>query len=198
MTDNTENVCDTCEELARVHILERYEEGAPVFRHFCTDCADKVDESTASSPFMLDRHRASTASLLILIGVSLGAMGIAADYIGIPRGSGFGWLRFLGLAIGALLVLVGALIRIDVVGLAGTVIFGLTACVSLFGLSKASGIGWKQQLAVLVGLALMLTGLMLKRRTDGEDGQKDESLTKQRAGLEFDSRYGDTDSRSND
>lgn len=117
------------------------------------------------------------ASILIGIGIFFGLSGIAADYIGIPRGSGFGWLRLLALGTGALFVLVGALIRVDAIGIIGAVLFGLTACVSLFGLTQVSGIGWKQQLAMTVGLLLIVTGLLLRRLANGGSGEQGKRLT---------------------
>lgn len=169
-----ECVCETCGEPARVHVLEEYRQGAPVFRHACLDCADRA---MISAHHTVHHNRASMASLLIGIGIFFGVLGVAADYIAIPTGNGFGWLRLLGLGVGALFVLVGTLIRVDAIGIAGAILFGLTACVSLFGLTQVSGLGWKQQLAMTIGLMLILTGLLLRRWANGASGEQGERLT---------------------
>jgi membrane protein implicated in regulation of membrane protease activity len=181
-----ENTCDKCQEPARVHILEEYEKGTPLFRHLCLSCADALSEETARGSRGTNGNRASMASILIMVGIFFGIVGMASDYIGISRGSGFGWLRLLGLLVGVLFVLVGALIRVDAIGVAGSIILGLTACVSLFGLSQVSGIGWKQQLAMTVGLLLILTGVLLKRWVNRETGEDDGRLTREETGLQFD------------
>ena len=71
--------------------------------------------------------------------------------------AGFGWHKECGLSLGALLMLVGALARADVVACGGALVFGASLVAGLFGFSHAHGFGYKQQ-ALLVA-AVMCVGV---------------------------------------
>ncbi len=161
----TDEKCETCGRPARVRVLEEYQDGAPVFKQYCLECADqRSDRTVANSDPTSDKPRLSFASLMILAGLLIATVAVLGDYIGI-RGSGaMGWYQVAGLVIGALFVVLGAMLRADVIALFGTIVFGLAVCVDLFGLSAMPGIGWKQGLAIVVGVALMVVGVVLRFR----------------------------------
>ena len=164
---NNNDVCEICGEPTRVRILEGYIDGKPMLRHFCFRCAD---EAHVKMQVMAGEHsgrRMSIGGLLIFAGLFVGAIGVLGDYLGIEGHSGLGWYQQTGIALGALLIVVGSLFRVDTMAEAGVLVFGLSLLADVFGLRGAAGIGWKQQLATLAGVAMALTGIWLRRRARG-------------------------------
>lgn len=155
--------CQVCGREARVRTLANYEAGKPVFGLFCLECADhhpyKTQSITAS-----DRSRLSFAFLLFFVGIFVVILGAWGDCFGIHDSSGFGWYQRTGIAIGGFVLLLGAMFRVEAMAVIGAVVFGLAALSDVFGLGDSAGIGWKQQLLIVIGLALALTGLWLRRR----------------------------------
>jgi hypothetical protein len=105
-----------------------------------------------------ERSRLRLSTLLGLVGCALGVFVLLFDWLVPPHlTAGFGWRKECGLSLGALLVLVGALARTDVVVCGGAFVFGASLVAGLFGLSPAPGFGYKQQ-ALLVA-AVMCVGV---------------------------------------
>jgi hypothetical protein len=157
--------CDICGKPASVRVLERYADGEPVFKRYCLECAQRVGGAATMKGGATSRHRMSRGSLLIAAGVLIVIVAATGDYIGIRGSSGFGWYQALGICLGALFVLIGALLGVDVFAIFGTIVFGLAACSDLLGIAGVPGIGWKQNLAIFAGVVMTTVGVILRFRT---------------------------------
>lgn len=100
-------------------------------------------------------------------GILLTLVGVSIDGLGLHGNQGVGWLQGPALVVGGLMIVVGALLRADVVGLAGTVLFGLAALADVRGSVGEPGIGWRQALVIAVGLTALSIGLIWRRRSAG-------------------------------
>lgn len=156
--------CEICGQPARVRVLAKYLNGAPVFKQYCLDCADKHHDTPPRQRDPWSRQHMSFASLLMVAGVFIVIVAAMGDYLGIRGVSGFGWYQSMGICIGAFFVLLGAMLRADVVAVFGTIVFGLAACSDLLGIKGAEGIGWKQNLAIAAGVVLTAVGVILRVR----------------------------------
>ncbi len=155
--------CEVCGARVELIILADYEEGRPVFRQFCLDCAEKVDEVVASNSRITHTPRLGVPGMLIFAGLLAGAIVAVADYVGVGGASGFGWYQHAGLGIGLLTLLIGALLRVDVVLVFGTLAIAIAAFSDLLVLRYQPGFGWKQQVACLVSVLLVTAGVLLRR-----------------------------------
>lgn len=166
-------VCEGCGAPARVRILRGYRDGRPVRHAFCLSCAEQLGEQLAPTAYSggrpTGRVRLSSGAVLIFGGLLVVLVGLCADYFGVGGHPGMGWLQQAGLATGLLLVGIGALLRVDVLNVAGALCVGLAALADVLGSGPSPGIGWRQQLAIGAGLALVMLGLVLRhrRRTRG-------------------------------
>ncbi len=156
--------CQTCGQPVRVRILKGYTGGKPMLEHFCSKCADEAQVTIRTTLDESAKQRLSIGALLIFAGLFVGIIGVFGDYLGIEGHSGFGWHQQVGIVLATVFVLVGSLFRVDTLAVVGVVAFGLSVFADLFGLTSAPGIGWKQQLATSIGIAIVLTGILLKRR----------------------------------
>ncbi len=154
--------CEVCGKPARVRVLERYAGGGPVFRHYCLDCADRQHESGSHPPSGPSGQRLSIGSILMVTGLFIVLIAVLGDHLGIRGLPGFGWRQALGLLLGAALVSIGAVLRTDVVAVFGTLVFALAALSDLFGFQSAEGLGWKQRLAIVIGVSLTALGLVMR------------------------------------
>ncbi|MBN1345163.1 MAG: hypothetical protein JXQ73_20885 [Phycisphaerae bacterium] len=164
MDDEVRHRCEICGEPARVRVLDRYANGEPVFRQYCLDCADRDDPIGGPGSGPSSRHHLTFASLMIVAGLSISLLGALGDYVGVHSGVGIGWYQTIGIAVGALFVLIGALLGADVIAVFGTIVFGLAACADLMGFGGVAGIGWKQNLAIFAGVVLTFVGVLLRLR----------------------------------
>jgi len=151
-----------CGKPARVLVLVGYDGPKPLRRHLCLRCAETAFEDYLVEPNGAPRSRLSVASLLIAGGILVAAVGATADEWGVQGSSGFGWKQQSALAVGGLLVVLGGLLRADVVAVVGTVLFGLGALADLFGTFGSPGMGWRQMLLIFAGLVSMCWGLLLR------------------------------------
>jgi hypothetical protein len=156
--------CEHCGKLARVYILEGYADGKPLRRCLCLNCADTEDERWLDGDTGLIGGRRSSASLLTAVGLLLLAFGAFVDELGIHTSIGFGLKQQTSLLIGALVVILGGLLRIDVLTVAGVILFGLAALADVFREIGSPGVGWQQGMAIVAGVAFLLAGLLLRRR----------------------------------
>ncbi|MEW6249150.1 MAG: hypothetical protein AB1716_00760 [Planctomycetota bacterium] len=144
--------CVACGQLARVHILHDYARGAPVYQRLCLDCA-----LHAAAPLPSVPHRWRGTVVAVLIAVGLGSVSLVADAL-IPNSvPGFGWIQRAGVAAGALLVVVGTFMRVDVIALAGIFLFGSALAKDWF--DPTPGFGWKQQLVLAASAACLVYGV---------------------------------------
>lgn len=153
--------CVACGRPARVRILKGYAAGQSVIRPYCLDCADRqwADVSTQAIPSV---HRVSLGSLIVVAGLTMAAIGLTGDYLGIPGNHGFGSYKLTGLVAGGFLICVGAFLRADILAVAGTVTFALAISANILGQIGGSGFGWKHQLAIGTGLVLASIGLLVR------------------------------------
>lgn len=153
--------CQVCGQPARVKILEGYLSGEPVFRHFCFACAERFHRDMSALETGGPGRRLSYGVLLTLVGFMIVGLGALGDHLGIHGSRGFGWYQLLILGLGLLLMILGALTRVEIMAVMGTLIAGLTACSDLLRLSGAPGVGWKQQTALVLGLVLAAVGILM-------------------------------------
>ena len=150
--------CERCGQAARVHILEGYAQGQPIQRRFCLQCAPGF--SPALPSLHVNRARLRITFLVGVIGVVLGTVGVFGDAF-VPEGhAGFGWYQRAGVLLGALFVFVGILLRADLIALGGLLLFGGSLCADWVGLTRAPGIGWKQQALLGVSAACVVIALL--------------------------------------
>ena len=160
--------CEACGEPARVRILRGYREGRPVRHAFCLSCAERLGEqlepTAYSGGLARGRVRLSAGAILMFGGFLVALVGLSSDYFGVGGHPGIGWAQQAGLAGGLLLVGIGALLRVDVLNVAGTLCVGLAALADVLGSGPSPGIGWRQQLVIGAGLVLVILGLALRHR----------------------------------
>jgi hypothetical protein len=141
-----------------VHILEGYAQGQPIQRRFCLECAPGF--SPALSRLHVNRARLRITFLVGVIGVVLGTVGVFGDAF-VPEGhAGFGWYQRAGVLLGAVLVFVGILLRADLIALGGLLLFGGALCADWVGLTRAPGVGWKQQTLLGVSAACVVIAVL--------------------------------------
>ena len=153
--------CDRCGRPRRVGILAGYVDGRPAYRSFCLACAEAADEERFRETPAQFRPQPTLASLLIAAGLLLTLFGAAIDQFGVQTSVGFGAKQQAGLLIGVLIITLGALLRVDVLLTAGSILFVVAALADFVGELGTPGLGWQQGSAILVGLASFLIGLLL-------------------------------------
>lgn len=168
------HVCETCGRAACVHILEGYDHGRRVVRRFCLDCVDRAAPWPGdTSPAGL---RPGLPALGVLCGAALLGLGLFGDLLVPDRHAGFGLYQQTGVVLAAIVVLVGVLLRVGPLAVAGVFFLGGAIGADWFGLVSGPGIGWKQQLMVAAGVALIAGGLAVRqlrrwrRAARGSDG----------------------------
>lgn len=152
-------VCDTCGKSATVQLLAGYRDGRPVRRHLCLACA--VSAPQLLRPLIPSRHLRLDAAL-VLAGVLVCVLGLVRDWLPTSVG-GFGWHQMLGVSVGALVLVLGLMTRVDFLAAGGVVVLGIAGAADLLLRSGSAGIGWKQELLIAFGLVMILAGLRLTR-----------------------------------
>ena len=147
--------CEVCGEGARVLILEGYAEGQPVMRHYCLRCDAAAP---AETDVVGERPRIGVHVLVELAGLVLCVVGLFGDYLVPSAHVGFGWHQQVGAGAGALILVIGLVLRMEVVALGGAFLLGASLCADWFGLTHGPGIGWKQQAMIAIGAVGLLTG----------------------------------------
>jgi hypothetical protein len=158
------STCESCGKKARVQILAGYHAGTPVVRFLCLRCAQHIDEVGVEDQGVLTRERLSVGAMLLLGGICIGALGLPGEHLGIGSSVGFGVAQKVLAAGGALLVIVGALLRADVIAVVGTVVFGLGVFADLIGWVESSQVGAWRGIALGLSLTLIVGGMALRRR----------------------------------
>lgn len=153
--------CDRCGAEARVTILEGYSGDRPVFRELCFACADGAAE-LAAAPFDAPRRRYGAWTILLLAGVCLGTVSVLGDLAAAVGQLASGPGYWAALAVSGLLAVLGALFRVDIVGVAGAVFFALVLCARLFGITGSPGFGRAQQLGTILGILLIVFSIALR------------------------------------
>lgn len=151
--------CDTCGKSASVQLLAGYRDGRPVRRQLCLACAGTAPELLR--PLIPSRHLRLDAAL-VLAGALVCVLGLVRDLLPTSVG-GFGWQQMLGVSVGALVLVLGLITRVDFLAAGGVVVLGIAGAADLLLSSSSSGIGWKQELLIVFGLVIVLAGLRLGR-----------------------------------
>lgn len=145
--------CERCGRPALVHITSEVEQDGGV-RHLCLACADQVDAAIHARDRNLN-HRA----ILISVGLFTLGLSLVADRIGLGRVSGFGWKQDAALALGLLLLGVGALIRATTLVIIGGMVTTVTLLAGWMGLGSGGGFGFKQMTGTALGLVMIAGGV---------------------------------------
>jgi hypothetical protein len=157
-------LCEQCGAPQRVAILVGYADGGPVRRSLCLECADAADAGRVSGSVGPTRRRPTMGSLLIATGLLVTLFGIVVDLFGVQTNAGFGLKQQAGLLVGALVVTLGAVLRIDILAVSGAILLGLAGLADLCEEVGTPGLGWQQGGAILTGLGFFLAGLLLWHR----------------------------------
>lgn len=164
VTGSIDGGCQVCGRPARVRILEDYVAGSPVYRQYCLTCADAHEIGRTVDDMDANRPRTTTGTLIVIAGLTFGMFGVFGHRFGIAWTAGLGPRQQAGIVAGVLLIMLGALLRVDAVAVVGMVVFGLAACADLIGLGGFGGSNVGQQLFIAVGLMLTCIGLALRWR----------------------------------
>lgn len=169
--------CHNCGAPASVHVLSRYERGNPVIRRLCLGCSEQEGERILARALASARFRPSV--VVATIGVALGLIAVLADDFTWSVHAGFGWRQWGGAALASVFVFLGALVGVDFLLLAGVFLFAGCVSADWLGLSRVPGFGWKQQLLLMAGAAVVgaalcgrLTGLLRWLRNSGPGSSK--------------------------
>jgi hypothetical protein len=125
----------------------------------CHDCAGEQ----RTRRFAHSAAPPSVALPLALAGVVLGTLGVGADWIAPGLSAGFGWQQRLGLVLGGLAVVIGAILRFDLMVVGGCLLFSAAVSADFFGTHASPGVGWKQQLVLLVAAAFLFGAFLLRQ-----------------------------------
>ena len=152
--------CEVCRTQARVLILEGYAEGQPVLRSLCCACAATAPARTSTAG---ERRRISLHMLAAVAGLVLCVVGLLGDFLVPSRSPGFGLHQQLGVGAGVFILVIGLLLRAEIVALAGGLLLVAAVCADWFGLTDGAGIGWKQQAMIAIGALGMLASWVAHR-----------------------------------
>lgn len=148
--------CERCGSRSRVHVLESYAGGAPQVRRFCLPCADRWSSETSRGGAL--KPRPGIAALLAMAGAAMLIVGLLGDYLFPDARAGFGRHQQLGVLVGAVLILVGIVLRVQIIALGATLLFIVALGADWLRLTHGIGIGWKQVALIVFGAATLLMG----------------------------------------
>jgi hypothetical protein len=158
--------CANCGQKARVHILDAYKHGEPVYRRLCLGCAGRLP---AERPGLISRL--STPALLAGAGLTLGLLALFVDGMLPESEPSYGWAQRAGVLAGALLLIVGTMRQLEILAVLGGVLFCGALIQDWGDLRGALGANWKQQICVAAasfcvfcGMASWLSGTTLLAR----------------------------------
>jgi hypothetical protein len=161
VSDNDERVCRRCGAPLTPADAKPQPPGA-IETSLCPQCA-----SDAASARSLQRGGLNAAAVLLSVGAFVLFMSALADWFAFGSAEGFGWKQLLGLGLGGILFLTGAVTRVPTLFVIG-LIFGLLALLAdWLGFGSAPGFGWHQISGCVLGGVLITLGLLRARRSDG-------------------------------
>jgi hypothetical protein len=160
-----EPLCEKCGEPYRVRILKGYKSGKPMIGHYCFGCSDRIVEERSGLTDMTGlKHPLDLSTLTIFFGVLISFVGLFSDYMGLWEIERFSILQRIIIGSGAVFVVMGGLFRIDMMIVVGGVLLGVSGLADTVGISGIGGIGWKQQTAILFGMAVIVIGIWQRWR----------------------------------
>jgi len=153
----TEAACERCGAPANVHASEVID-GASVIRHFCNDCYDSVHIEPPDR-----RRRWGEAAVLASVGLVVLALSISADWHRLGKFAGFGWQQKVGVVLGGVVIVFGAVARSPLLLIMGMVTMLLSLMADWLAFGESAGFGWKQMLGTALGVALLLAAYFMTR-----------------------------------
>lgn len=127
-------------------------------RYLCLQCADMEEEEADRENKGLNH-----AMVLMVIGLLTFVLCAGADVFKFGLAKGFGWWQWSGIALGSLLILIGAIAQTATLWVIGVFAVGLTLVAEWLRFGAEPGFGYKQILGCLVGAILIAAGLLLRR-----------------------------------
>jgi len=174
MSPKAGTACVGCGRPASVTVVTEDDDGGRRTQEFCLACAEKRPESRSHAG---RRALLSLApGLMIKVGAFLALLVLLADDLGISGRKGFGWRQAAGGEAGALVLVVGALLRSGWLTIGGLVLMVLSLGADELHVGDHQGMGWRAQAALAVAAVSVLAGLIWQRhaRARGQaDGPSD-------------------------
>jgi len=147
--------CQTCGEPAHIHVTGEWT-GATEVRHLCFNCAEleRTVKHRRKAAFNLG------AVFMVVGGLSL-VLSLFADQLALGNSQGLGFCQIVGLIIGLILTVVGAVMRIPVVLAIGPCVGLLSLLADQLRLGERPGFGSRQMVACVISGVLILLGLVI-------------------------------------
>jgi len=158
----TGTACVRCGHPASVTVVAEDDDGRRTAQEFCLACAEKRPQprSHAGRQALLSL----VPGLMIKLGAVLAVLVFFADELGISGKRGFGWRQWAGGEIGALVLVVGALLRSGWVTIGGLALMILSLGADDLRVGHSPGMGWREQAALAVAAVSVIVGLVWQRR----------------------------------
>lgn len=154
--------CLGCGRPASVTVVTEDDDGGRRTQEFCLACAEKRPQPRSHAG---RRALLSLApGLMIKVGAVLALLVLLGDELGISGRRGFGWRQAAGGEAGALVLVVGALLRSGWVTIGGLVLMVLSLGADELRVGDHPGMGWREQAALAVAAVSVLAGLIWQRR----------------------------------
>jgi hypothetical protein len=152
--------CVRCGRPAGVTIVTEDEPGQRQLREFCLECAEQQPGPRPRTARVL---LSLAPSVLIRAGALLALLALFADELGIRGRRGFGWRQIAGSEAGALILVLGAFLRSGWLTISGFLLLILSLGADHLRVGRTPGTGWREQLALALGLAAVGIGLLWQR-----------------------------------
>jgi len=117
------------------------------------------------------------SAVILCAGLIVLVLSLSADMLAFGKSEGFGWQQQTGLAIGASIFLIGAIVRVATLALIGLIAVVLALLADWLAFGSGSGFGAQQVAGVLLGTAILLVGLWRASATSGGGGKAQSSPT---------------------
>jgi hypothetical protein len=153
--------CTRCGQPASVTVVSEDELGERQVREFCLECAETQPQPRPKTGWAL---LALAPSMLIRGGALLALLALVADELGIRGKHGFGWRQIAGGEAGALVLVLGAFLRSGWLTISGVALLILSLGADHLRVGRTPGTGWRELLALAVGIAAVGIGLFWQRR----------------------------------
>ena len=149
--------CEKCGAPSVVHITSEQNQGIGM-RHLCLACAEAEDEIVPREQSL------NLAAVAIVIGLFIFLLSATADWTQFGHYGGFGWKQMSGVALAAVLLLIGAISRVLTMIVIAFLIGSLTILADYFAFGSREGFGWQQITGVIFGIATMTAGIWMAWR----------------------------------
>jgi hypothetical protein len=152
--------CARCGRPAAVTVVSGDEPGQRQVRELCLECAETPQFQPGPGRALLGL----APSFLIRAGAVLTLLALVADSLGVAGRHGFGWRQLAGSEAGALVLVLGAFLRSGWLTVGGLALLVLSLGADQWRVGRAPGVGWREQLALVLGGAAVAVGLLWQRR----------------------------------